>query len=262
MQEANLRAALGEIPLSGLRFFERLGSTNDEAAAWAEAGAPDLSLVVADEQTAGRGRSGRRWFTPAGAALAFSLVLRPSAHQAKHAARIAGLGAIALVEACAGLGLKSAIKWPNDILLAGRKVGGVLVESVWNGNTLEASILGIGVNVLEGSVPPASELSYPATSIEAELGHRVERFDLLRDILRLLSGWRTRLDSDEFIWAWEAALAFRGHEVIVTDGEKVSLKGVLLGLELDGSARLGTDRGIAVVRWGEVHLRPTNDRIA
>ena len=77
MDERTLRKALSNIPLGGLRYFEQTGSTNDVALAWAAAGAPDLALVVAEEQTAGRGRGSHSWFTPPGAALAFSLVIRP-----------------------------------------------------------------------------------------------------------------------------------------------------------------------------------------
>src|SRR5512136_2660947 len=105
MQEAEIRAALGDIPLSGLRFFESVGSTNDEAAAWIANGAADWSLVIADEQTAGRGRGGSKWLTPKGTALAFSLVLRPPLPRPEYAGRVAGLGALAVADACVQLGL-------------------------------------------------------------------------------------------------------------------------------------------------------------
>ncbi len=78
MDEQELRAKLSNLRLGGLRYFESIGSTNDEALTWAAAQAPDLCLVTAEEQTAGRGRSGRKWFTPPGSALAFSLALRPT----------------------------------------------------------------------------------------------------------------------------------------------------------------------------------------
>jgi len=103
MEHATLLHALDGLPLGGLRYFERIGSTNDEAAGWVGTGAPDLALVVADEQTSGRGRAGRTWFTPPGAALAFSLVLRSlpvTRGEAPHShpeivSRLTALGALA-----------------------------------------------------------------------------------------------------------------------------------------------------------------------
>lgn len=259
MNEPELKAALRDIPLSGLRVFERIGSTNDAAVRWASEGAGDLSLVVADEQTAGRGRSGRRWFTAAGTALAFSLVLRHTQNEAAHAARLAGLGALAVSDACTRLGLRPAIKWPNDVLLDGRKAGGILVETAWMGQTLEASVLGVGINVLIGSVPSANQLDFPATSIESELGYTISRNDLLRDVLTSFVQWRAQLPADESIAAWEERLAFRGERVQVVRPHQAALTGILVGLEADGSARLSVGDNMIALRTGEIQLRPTHD---
>ena len=145
MNKDEISAALADLPLGGLRFFDSIGSTNDEALAWISEDAQDLSIVVADEQTAGRGRSGQKWLTPPGSALAFSLILRPSTLERTVPGRITGLGALALAQCCADLGITTArIKWPNDLLLNGRKAAGILVESAWAGNVLDASVLGIG----------------------------------------------------------------------------------------------------------------------
>lgn len=246
-----------ELPLGGLRFYESIGSTNDEALAWAAQGAPDFSLVVADEQISGRGRSGRRWFTPPKTALAFSLILRPTADECAHPARITGLGALALADSLRKAGLAPQIKWPNDILLNGGKVAGILVESVWTSDTLDASVLGMGVNVLAASAPPADQTLFPATSIENELGHSIERVELISAILVSLIGWRSRLGTDEFMQAWEDALAFRGKQVQVWAGSGEPLTGSVLGLESDGSLRLRDEHGkLVTVQFGEIHLRP------
>ena len=162
VNEGRLRQALAHLSLGGLRYFEKIGSTNDEALAWASQGAPDWTLLVADEQTAGRGRSGRKWFTPPEAALAFSLILRPSADEQRFPARVTGLGALAVVDALVKLEIDAEVKWPNDILIEGRKAAGILVESIWAGDSLEALIVGIGINVLATSVPPADQLLFPA----------------------------------------------------------------------------------------------------
>jgi BirA family biotin operon repressor/biotin-[acetyl-CoA-carboxylase] ligase len=261
MDQDEISAALAYLPLGGLRFFDSIGSTNDEALAWVGEGAQDLSMVVADEQTAGRGRSGQKWFTSPGSALAFSLILRPSTLERTVPARITGLGALALAQCCADLGITARIKWPNDILLNGRKAAGILVESAWAGNVLDASVLGIGLNVAATAVPPASQVTFPATSLETELGRPLERVGLLRDIVAALLAWRSQIASRDFIRAWEDALAFRGEEVLIgRDGERL-LSGKLLGLETDGSLRLMSDDMPTIVHFGEIHLRPTDDRI-
>jgi BirA family biotin operon repressor/biotin-[acetyl-CoA-carboxylase] ligase len=257
MNGREIQAALRDVPLGGLRFFESIGSTNDEALAWATEGALDLSLVVAEEQTAGRGRRGRKWHTPPGTALAFSLILRPSVEERKHLARITALGALALADALRALGLAAQIKWPNDLLYRQRKLAGLLVETVWTGESLDAAVLGMGVNVLSGSVPPNASLQFPATSLEEALAKPVDRPELLHDILVALLAWRPRLATDSFIASWEERLAFRGEPVQVWKDDETALTGELLGLEPDGSLRLrGTDGSLHTVQFGEIHLRP------
>lgn len=257
MQRTQLESYLTSLPLSAFRYYESLGSTNDEALAWASQGAPDFSLIIADEQTSGRGRLDRKWFTPPHSALAMSLILHPTTIERAHPARTTGLLALSLAESLLKLGLVPEIKWPNDVLLSGRKVAGVLVETTWMGEELEAMILGIGVNVLNTSVPPAEQLLFPATSIETELGHPVERTELLREILERVLEWRPNLGTDAFLKSWEGSLAFRGQQVQVEGGSEEPIKGELLGLNTDGSLLIQDEHGKSVtVQFGEVHLRP------
>ena len=118
-------------------------------------------------------------------------------------------------------------------------------------------ILGMGVNVLNTSVPPAEQLFFPATSIETELGHPVERTELLKDILVNVLDWRPNLGTDAFLKSWEESLAFRGQQVQVEGGSEEPITGELLGLNVDGSLRLRNKHGKSVtVQFGEVHLRP------
>ncbi len=256
MNSHDLQAALRDLPLGGFRFFESIGSTNDEALTWASQNAIDLSIVIADEQTSGRGRLRRKWFTPPKASLAFSLILRPTAAEINYPARVTGLGALALVDAISKLGLRSQIKWPNDVLLNDKKAAGILVESTWTGDTLDAFVLGIGVNVLAPSVPPSDQVLFPATSIETELGQSVDRVKFLHDLLCSLIQWCSKIGTDEFIQAWESSLAFRGEEIQLVKENEPPLTGKLLGLESDGSLRLSVDGKILTVRIGEIHLRP------
>jgi BirA family transcriptional regulator, biotin operon repressor / biotin---[acetyl-CoA-carboxylase] ligase len=257
MNATQLEAHLSSLPLGALRYYDTLGSTNEEALAWSSQGAPDFSLVIADEQTKGRGRMNRKWFTPPQSALAMSLILRPTDSEREHPARTTGLLALSLTNSLHKLGLNPQIKWPNDVLLASRKVAGILVETTWMGEEPDAMILGMGVNVLSSSIPPTDGLLFPATSVETELGHPVGRIELLRDILINVIGWRPKLGTDAFLNAWEERLAFRGQQVQVGGGSGKSFLGRLTGLNPDGSLILRDGHGKSViVQFGEVHLRP------
>jgi len=274
MDEAVLKELLAGLPLGSIRFYDRTGSTNDEAARWAEADAPHLSLVVADEQTAGRGRLGRRWYTPPGGALAFSLILRSVGQVAGQDAilpcvpylpnegipRLTALGALAVCDALRQeYSLDPQIKWPNDVLLEGCKVAGVLAEADWEGERLGSVILGIGINVAVQSVPPQDELLFPATCVEAALGKPVERWALLRAVLQALLQWLPRLNSMDFLRTWEGQLAFRGKWVRITFKQGSSLKGVVLGLNPDGALRLRLPTGeVTAIQFGELNLRPVD----
>ena len=259
MDEHELRKAISNFPLGGLRYFRKTGSTNDVALAWAAEGAPDLAMVYAEEQTSGRGRGVRHWFTPPGTALAFSLVLRPLAGEELSVPLFSGLGAIAVCEVLERHGLHPEIKWPNDVLINRRKACGVLVEAIWMGDKTDCIILGMGVNVKSGSVPLAAQLNFPATSIEVELNKTVDRLDLLRDIFYSLRYWRGLLTKDVFLVAWEKYLAFRGEQVeILAEGIPMRT-GKVEGLEREGSLRLRSNDGhVFRVQFGEVHLRPAS----
>ena len=120
MNQQEIKSTLSKLPLGALRYFDSIGSTNDEALAWAANDASDLSIVVANEQTAGRGRLDRPWFTPPSTALAFSLIRRPTADEIPFLSRTVGLAALSIADTIGMLGLAPQIKWPNDILLNGR----------------------------------------------------------------------------------------------------------------------------------------------
>lgn len=256
MDEYTFRKALLEFPLGDMRYHEKINSTNDQALAWAAGGAPDLALVYAEEQTSGRGRGSRRWFTPPGTALAFSLVLHPLSGEGRSVARYSGLGAVAVCVALETMGLHPQIKWPNDVLLQQRKVCGILVEATWMGDRLENIVVGIGVNISPEAVPASELVDYPAGSVEGELKKPVDRLGLLVEIMRALLSWRGRIFMDEFLSAWENRLAFRGERVsIQTKGGKAKI-GKIAGLEGDGSLVLQADDGQEFsVQFGEVHLR-------
>ncbi|MDP1716141.1 MAG: biotin--[acetyl-CoA-carboxylase] ligase [Anaerolineales bacterium] len=259
MNGHSLNKTLSNLNLGGLRYFDSIGSTNDEALAWAAGDAKDLSLVIADEQTQGRGRLNRKWFTPKGSAIAFSLILRPSAPLRPHLTRTVGLAALSIADSCLKHGLAARIKWPNDILLNGKKTAGILIEMVWSGADVEALVIGVGINVHKTAVPPAEVLQFPATSIEHELGREPPECEgILFDILSAFLSWREHMCTDKLINAWEELLAFRGKQVQVCAGGRAPVIGELLGLESDGSLRLRNAHDESVIiRFGDVSLRPT-----
>jgi BirA family biotin operon repressor/biotin-[acetyl-CoA-carboxylase] ligase len=266
MDRRDVEQALAGLPLDEIRYFEQVGSTNSEAAGWVAEGARDLAFVLADEQTAGRGRQGRRWFTPPGAALAFSLVLKPSPELAvldtpALLARLTALGALAVCQALRQeYGLAAEIKWPNDVLLGRRKTAGILAEAHWMGESLEAVILGIGVNVGAQAVPPQDEVIFPATCVQTALGKPVDRLELLRAILHSLIEWRQRITEVALLHAWEDWLAFKGEWVGVIDGASIHenpvRQGMVLGIDPAGRLRLRDPDGVEfVLHTGELRLR-------
>ncbi|MEJ5201059.1 MAG: biotin--[acetyl-CoA-carboxylase] ligase [Anaerolineales bacterium] len=245
------------LPIPEIKWFDSIGSTNDVALQWAEKGAPDGALVVADHQSAGRGRMQRRWITPAGSALAFSLILRPRDDEMIHLTHFSGLGALSVSKALDELGLKSEVKWPNDVLIARKKTAGVLVELVWQADQLQALVIGIGLNVAPASIPPLPEVVFPATCVETMLGKEINRWELLESILRHIFLLRPRLGETSFMKEWEERLAFYREWVQVEQPDQTILVGQVIGIDEEGGLRLLTEnQDFIVVTAGDVRLRP------
>ncbi len=267
MDEQSLRNALKDLPMGGLRYFEQTGSTNDDAAAWLREGARHFSLVTAGAQTAGRGRSGRTWQSPAGTSLSMSLVLRPQDAQPASLPRFTALGTLAVCRALEKLyGLDVQIKWPNDVLLKRKKAAGVLAEAVWMGDQLDGVILGIGINVAPQSVETAAQreksLRFPATSVEEVLGRAVDPLELLRAVVTEVVHGQSQMASPGYLAEWEARLAFRDETVqIISEVAGAAAgpiqEGRIVGLQEDGSLELQTaNQKIVRVHAGEIRLRP------
>lgn len=263
MNQTSLEKGLADLPLGRIEYLESVGSTNDIATRWAVEKVENLSIVVANEQTQGRGRSGRAWFTPPGSALAFSLVIQNEVNLSPIIlGRMAGLGALAVCEALEErYELKPLIKWPNDVLLKGKKVSGVLVEAQWSGESLEALILGIGINIATSSIPSAEILNFPATSIESVLKKPVERVSLLENILRKLLFWIERLDHDDFVEAWQKRLAYKNQWVKIITADQSTFDGLVGGIDEQGKLLLLKRSGEEIsLHSGEIQVRPIVDR--
>ena len=163
-----------------LLFYETLPSTMDEAARLGAEGAEEGTVIVAEEQTAGRGRFRRDWVSPKGNLL-FSILLRPSLYSMRYLSILAGVAAARAVASATGL--TPTIKWPNDVRVGGKKVGGILVESSLEGNRVNYAVVGIGINV-EFDPATMSEIADTATGLNKELGGPVSREQLLRHALQ------------------------------------------------------------------------------
>ena len=253
-----LSEILSSTPVREFRYFDSIGSTNDEALKWSDLGAVDFSLVIAEEQTKGRGRFDRRWVTNPGSALAFSLILHPTPVEISKLALFAPLCGLALRDTLEEqLGLQAEIKWPNDVLLDRNKTAGILVEANWSGTLISGIVLGIGINIMHGSIPPADAQQFPATCLEDHCDHPVDRYRLLQGLLNSISAWRMELGSPAFFNAWQRYLAFKGEIVRIEDSQKTSIIGRVKGIDPQGRLILTLDKGMEKdFEAGDVHLRP------
>jgi BirA family biotin operon repressor/biotin-[acetyl-CoA-carboxylase] ligase len=227
-----------------LHILEEAGSTNDICLALADAGAPDGTVVFTDQQTAGRGRQGREWFSRSGSSLTFSLLLRLSTEEMGMLSRFSLLGCSALVDVLAqDYQLQGLIKWPNDVIVHGKKICGVLMEALWQGDALQAVILGMGVNIARDAYPPDVDLRYPATSIEAEVGFAPQPLELLEKLLIMLDQTRKSLVTDNFIRVKNAQLAFRGEWVMLEENTGAPQRVRLLEIDQDGGLWVEAEDG-------------------
>ncbi len=165
-----------------IRYFSRIDSTNQYAKRIAEEGAPDGTLIIADEQTAGKGRSGRHWVTPPGEAIAFTLILRPKLATDRISMVTLVMG-LAVVHAVNSLyGLSAGIKWPNDAVSGGRKLCGILTEMSAEISEVHYIVIGVGINANLTEFP--EEIRPIATSLRLETGHEVNRAELIAQVMK------------------------------------------------------------------------------
>ena len=221
-----------------------VGSTNDEAARLATAGAPEGTVVWAREQTGGRGRRGRRWASPAGN-LYSSTILRPACRAAQ-AAELGFVAALAVAD-IVPRGRAVRVKWPNDVLVEGGKVAGILPESsVGTGGTVDYVVMGIGVNV--GFAPQLPEMRYPGAAIGGSVEAALE--NLARALAFRLGQWR-REGFRSVRTAWLALAGPVGLEVDVKLGDEL-VRGRFAGLDREGALLLDTPAGRRKIVAGEL----------
>ena len=231
--------------------YRRLGSTNDEAKALAASGAAEGTLVWALEQTSGHGRRGKLWASPPGNLYA-SVILAPQVTPFI-AAQLGFAAALAVAEACLDVAPNAAIglKWPNDVLLRGRKLAGILIESQMRSDGMaDWLVLGIGVNL--STYPTATE--YPATALSAS-GVEVAPDAMLAGLARRFLDWYERWDCGEGFAALRAAWLGRATglgSALRANLPGGALSGVFAGLDKDGALLLDTASGRRRIEAGEV----------
>ena len=228
-----------------LRVFDQVTSTNDVAMALADAGAPHGAAVVAEGQTRGRGRLGRAWASPPGLGLWVSVVLRPSvrAGLAPCLTLLAGLAAAEAIEAEAMVA--AALKWPNDVLLDGRKVAGVLAELRAEDQAVRHVVAGIGINVHQRREDFPAELAEAASSIQMATGRAVSRVLLLRRLFLRLETWVHAFAAGgpaPVVAAAAARMPMLGCQVVAVAGQE-RWEGRAERLEEDGALLLSLPAG-------------------
>ena len=236
-------------------YYPRLSSTMEASREEVKQGAPEGTVVVADEQSAGKGRLNRVWLSPVGS-LSLSIVLYPSMVYLPSLIMVASLAVVHAVKAVTGL--ESQIKWPNDVLVKGKKVCGILIESGIRGTSVDYAIIGIGINVnLKAS--DFTDILPVATSLSDELGRDVSRLELLRRLLAEVENLYLSLPDGETVYReWRDSLITLGRKVRVSSGE-AAYEGIAESVARDGSLLLrGLDGSLSRISAGDVSLCDLN----
>ena len=239
-------------------WYPEIGSTNDAAALMAEKGAEEGTLVVADTQTAGRGRLGRSWASPAGAGIYASAILRPPSHATTLLTLAAGLAIAEGIQAATGLAPR--VKWPNDLFMegqtgpsSGRKLAGILAEGGASPDRRTWVVLGFGINVLPAAYPP--DVAARATSLETELGRPVDRGLVLAECLAALATRYADLverRGPAVVAAWRALAASTFARQVEWDAGGEAHRGMAQDVDPEGALLVRTSSGVARIISGEV----------
>lgn len=252
--ESRMDTAWAGHPVS---FYAQINSTNLQAKLDAEAGAGEGALVVADMQTAGRGRRGRTWNSPAGTNVYFTLLLKP-AYPVDKVSAVTLVMALAVAEGIRETcGLDTGIKWPNDIVVNGKKVCGILTEMSMERDFVHHVVIGVGINV--GLQEFAPEVTATATSLCAECGKSVPRATLVANIMKAFEKYYTpfceTLDMEGLMEEYNRVLVNNGREVRVLD-PKGEFTGISRGIDKAGELLVELpNHEVTAVYAGEVSVR-------
>ena len=215
---------------------------------------PDYSVIWADEQTEGRGRFTRIWDSQPGLDLTFSILLPLTSLEQKRRQNITQIAALSVAQLLEGYGLKPSVKWPNDVLIQGKKISGILCE-VTETDERVCGVLGIGINV-NNTEKFLANLDIPATSLCCELRHKVVRQDLLKKLLEIIINCFNVLCQSGFTQNRQEIkkrLAFINEQIVFTDVKQDSYSGKIIDLNDDGTLLFECEkRGIISLNSGEI----------
>jgi len=234
--------------------FESIDSTNACARTLADTGTPEGTVVVADFQTAGRGRLGRSWHSEPGMNLLFSLVLRPALKK-ESAALLTFFSAVFIARALERVASHAIeCKWPNDVLLNGKKCCGILLENSFLQDRFDFSVVGIGINVNQSSFP--AELENQATSLLKEFGHAFDRTAILQELLREADALLPSVhggDVPNIMEDWNSRCSMFGKPVTIAHGDE-HISGTALRLDAEGGLVIKTSTGQSTFYAGDVTI--------
>ena len=233
-----------------VRWYDEVGSTNDLAVTAADGGVPEGLVIAANAQSAGRGRLGRSWASPAGAGLYVSTVLRPSRDAHSLITIATGVAIAEGIEAATGL--RPSLKWPNDVYVGSRKLAGILAEG---GSSAAGDyvVIGIGINLRPAAY--LSDVAARATSIEGELGRQVDRGLVLAECLGTLAARYAMLqlgDGDAVVAAWRGRAAGHLGRSVEWDGQEGRRRGIAQDIDARGALLVRVNDQIVRVISGEV----------
>ncbi len=240
----------------GTRFeiFQEIDSTNHHAMELASGGVEEGTVVLAEWQTEGRGRLGREWVSPSGVGIYVTVILHPEGGIAQ-LPKYTLLAGVAVAEAVREVaGLPAEIKWPNDVLIDGKKFCGILEESFVSGSKIKYVIIGIGINVnTDPADLPVTPRGAP-TSLKAEKGEHVDRVELLRSVLQKLDTGYTEIrtgNGENIIHKWRGLSATLGHKVRV-ELSGGTLEGQAVDIDDDGGLLISAEGGMQKVTAGDI----------
>jgi len=235
-----------------IEYYTRLESTNSEAWEIIAEGTPSGTLVVTDNQFSGRGRSDRKWFASPDKSLTFSVILYPRL-KANLSGWLPILTGIAVQKTLLQFHTSLKLKWPNDLILKGKKLGGILCESKVKSSTLETAVIGIGLNVNEATEDMDEVLKSSATSMHITSGKFYQRERILAEILNELETLIDELPENTNVIQseWEAACGHMNEEVRFHNGDEI-VRGIFKSLGESGSAILEIDGKQVEYHSGEI----------